>query len=439
MSLNLASNAAPRDRSICRRENMNQRPDMSSVPLKTEHVVLMAIGTGGIVANIYYIQPLLSLIASHFAISATSAGTVAMLSQLGTALGMFFFVPLGDTKERRGLIVKLLLAACICLVAMATARNLWWLATASFGIGLTAATVHVIVPYAAHLAPKARRGSVIGTVMSGLLLGILLARTVSGLLGAWFGWRLPYLLSALLMLVIAALYRSRLPRSEPSSTLSWPQLIRSTGTLIRTQPVLVESSLVGASFFGAFSAFWTTLVFFLQRPPYHYGSAVAGLFGLVGAVGAAGAPLIGRRVDRRGARGNITFALLIVLVAFVVLWMFGGHMAGLIIGVILLDFGVQAGHVSNQTRIYALLPEARSRLNMVYMICYFSAGAIGSYAGTACWQHLGWKGVCAFGVGMILFGAVIHTLSARSQAGRADADSPAQRSADMISVGSYKQ
>ncbi len=300
---------------------MNQQPDMSSVPLKTEHVVLMAIGTGGIVANIYYIQPLLSLIASHFAISATSAGTVAMLSQLGTALGMFFFVPLGDTKERRGLIVKLLLAACICLVAMATARNLWWLATASFGIGLTAATVHVIVPYAAHLAPKARRGSVIGTVMSGLLLGILLARTVSGLLGAWFGWRLPYLLSALLMLVIAALYRSRLPRSEPSSTLSWPQLIRSTGTLIRTQPVLVESSLVGASFFGAFSAFWTTLVFFLQRPPYHYGSAVAGLFGLVGAVGAAGAPLIGRRADRRGARGNITFALLIVLVAFVVLWM----------------------------------------------------------------------------------------------------------------------
>jgi predicted MFS family arabinose efflux permease len=232
---------------------MSQQPELSGTPLKTEHVALMAIGTGSIVANIYYIQPLLSLIASHFSISATSAGTLAMLTQLGTALGMFFFVPLGDTKERRGLIVQLLLAACICLVAMATARNLWWLATACFGIGLTAATVHVIVPYAAHLAPEARRGSVIGTVMSGLLLGILLARTVSGLLGAWFGWRLPYLLSAVLMLVIAALYRSRLPRSEPSSTLSWLLLIRSTGTLIRTQPVLIESSLIGASLFGAFS------------------------------------------------------------------------------------------------------------------------------------------------------------------------------------------
>src|ERR1700691_5915214 len=141
--------------------------------------------------------------------------------------------------------------------------------------------------------------------MSGLLLGILLARTVSGLLGAWFGWGLPYLLSALLMLVIAALYRSRLPRSEPSSTLSWPQLIRSTGTLIRTQPVLVESSLVGASFFGAFSAFWTTLVFFLQRPPYHYGCAVAGLFGLVRAVGAAGGPPLGRPGGPPGGRRHL--------------------------------------------------------------------------------------------------------------------------------------
>jgi predicted MFS family arabinose efflux permease len=393
---------------------MAQQSDTTSVPLKSEHVALMAIGTGSIVANIYYIQPLLSLIASHFAISATSAGTIAMLSQLGTALGMFFFVPLGDTKERRGLIVKLLLAACLCLVAMATARNLWWLATASFGIGLTAATVHVIVPYAAHLAPEARRGGVIGAVMAGLLLGILLARTVSGLLGAWFGWRVPYLLSALLMLVIAALYRLRLPRSEPSSRLTWPLLIRSTGTLIRTQPVLIEASLVGACFFGAFSAFWTTLVFFLQQPPYHYGSGVAGLFGLVGAVGAAGAPLIGRRADRHGARSNISFALLIAIVAFVALWLFGGHMVGLILGVVLLDFGVQAGHISNQTRIYALLPEARSRLNMVYMICYFSAGALGSYAGTVGWEHFGWSGVCAFGIGIILFGAVIHTLSAKS-------------------------
>jgi predicted MFS family arabinose efflux permease len=390
---------------------INPQIVQNSASITSEQVALMALGTGSIVANIYYIQPLLSLIASTFGLSATNAGIIAMLSQLGTALGILCFVPLGDTKERRSLIVRLLLAACVSLLAMATARSLWWLVVASFGIGLTAATVHVIVPYAANLAPEAQRGRIIGTVMSGLLLGILLARTVSGLLAAWFGWRLPYLVSALLMLTIAGLYRLRLPRSEPAANLTWPDLIRSTGKLIRTQPALVESSLIGASFFGAFSAFWTTLVFFLREPPYHYGSGVAGLFGLVGAVGAAAAPIVGRRADRHGVRSNITISLIIAVLAFVVLWFYGNHMVGLIIGVILLDCGVQAGHVSNQTRIYGLLPEARSRLNMVYMICYFTAGAIGSYTGTFSWQHFGWNGVCALGGLMILLGAAVHTFT----------------------------
>jgi predicted MFS family arabinose efflux permease len=213
------------------------------------------------------------------------------------------------------------------------------------------------------------------------------------------------------MLTIAGLYRLRLPRSEPAANLTWPDLIRSTGKLIRTQPALVESSLIGASFFGAFSAFWTTLVFFLREPPYHYGSGVAGLFGLVGAVGAAAAPIVGRRADRHGVRSNITISLIIAALSFVVLWLYGNHMVGLIFGVILLDCGVQAGHVSNQTRIYGLLPEARSRLNMVYMICYFTAGAIGSYTGTFSWQHFGWNGVCALGGLMILLGAAVHTFT----------------------------
>lgn len=387
---------------------MNPQLKEGRTCLTSEQVALMAFGTGSITANIFYIQPLLSLIASTFGLSATSAGFIAMLSQLGTAFGMLIFVPLGDTKERRTLIVRLALAATVCLLGMATARNLWWLAMATFGIGLTAATVHVIIPYAAHLAPEERRGSIIGTVLSGLLLGILLARTVSGFLGAWFGWRFPYLVSALLMLVIAGLYRLRLPRSEPAANLSWLRLIRSTGKLLRTQPQLIESSLVGASFFGAFSAFWTTLVFFLSTPPYDYASGIAGLFGLVGAIGAAAAPFVGHRADRYGARSNILLSLIITALAFVVLWLCGRHIVGLVLGVILLDFGVQAGHVSNQTRIYGLLPEARSRLNMVYMICYFTAGAIGSWTGTLSWERFGWNGVCALGGLMILYGAVVH-------------------------------
>ena len=167
-------------------------------------------------------------------------------------------------------------------------------------------------------------------------------------------------------------------------------------------------SCAGRNFFCAFSAFWTTLVFFLQTPPYHYGSGVAGLFGLVGAAGAVCAPLIGRLADRYGARRNILISLLVTLLSFVILYVFGQHMAGLIAGVILLDIGVQSGHVSNQTRIYGLLPEARSRLNMVYMVCYFGAGSAGSYAGSVLWQHFGWIGVCGLGCGLLMVGCVIY-------------------------------
>lgn len=256
--------------------------------------------------------------------------------------------------------------------------------------------------------PPSRRGATVGAVLSGLLFGILLARTFSGLVGAWVGWRAVYWFACVLMLLLAALIRSGLPRSQPELKLSWPSLIRSTAILIRNQPVLREASLLGAIFFCAFSAFWTTLVFFLQTPPYHYGSGVAGLFGLVGAAGAICAPFAGRTADRYGARRNLLVALLVTLISFVVLYVFGKHMSGLIAGVILLDVGVQLGHVSNQMRIYGLLPEARSRLNMVYMICYFTAGAIGSFAGSLLWQQFAWAGVCGLGCALLMGGCVVY-------------------------------
>ena len=369
----------------------------------------MAFSVGAIVANIYYIQPLLATIAATFRISVTQVGTVAMLTQLGTALGMLFFVPLGDTKERRKLTVGLLIAESACLAAMASARSFAWLALASLGIGIMAAAVHVIVPFAAHMASPARRGATIGTILGGLLFGILLARTFSGLLGTWFGWRAIYWLASVLMLLLAMLIRAGLPKSQPELQLTWPELIRSTFALVRDQPILREAATLGAIFFCAFSAFWTTLVFFLGTPPYHYGSGVAGLFGLVGAAGAVCAPFIGRLADRYGARRNVLFSLLVTLFSFVVLYAFGKHMSGLIAGVALLDVGVQSGHVSNQTRIYSLLPESRSRMNMVYMVCYFMAGALGSYAGSVLWQRFGWAGVCGLGCGLLLAGCAIYS------------------------------
>jgi predicted MFS family arabinose efflux permease len=375
------------------------------------HIILMSFSVGAIVANIYYIQPLLSAIASTFRISVPQVGTVAMLTQLGAAVGMLLFVPLGDTKERRRLIVMLLAVETVCVALMACAQSYLWLAMASFGIGLSASAVHLIVPFAASLASPARRGAAVGAVLSGLLFGILLARTFSGLLGAWFGWRSIYWLASVTMLLLAALIRIGLPRSKPTLKLSWPSLIHSSAVLIRTQPVLREAALLSALLFCAFSAFWTTLVFFLENPPYHYGSAVAGLFGLVGAAGAICAPFVGQLADRYGARRNVLFSLLITVASFVVLYLFGKQMSGLVAGVILLDIGVQAGHVSNQTRIYGLLPEARSRINMVYMICYFTAGAIGSYAGSVLWHHFAWPGVCGFGCFVTLAGCAVYVFA----------------------------
>ena len=366
----------------------------------------MAFSTGVIVANIYYVQPLLAAMGRSFSANAGMMGAVAMLTQVGTALGMLIFVPLGDTHDRRSLISALLIGACLALCGIATARNLVWISIASFIVGACGAAVHVIVPFAAQLAPENSRGRVLGVVFSGLLLGILLARTFSGVVASLLGWRSVYRIAAVAMLGLLALLRARLPRLAPQNSLTWPALMRSLLTLVREHPGLRESALLGSSLMCVFSAFWTTLVFLLQTPPYHYGSSVAGLFGLVGAAGALCAPVVGRFADKRGPRFTILLALLTTLASFLLLGAFGKAMAGLIAGVVLLDIGVQSGHVANQTRIYALDATARSRLNTVYMFCYFTGGSIGSWLGAIFWQHSGWLAVCVFSI-LVLAAAIV--------------------------------
>jgi predicted MFS family arabinose efflux permease len=389
-------------------EPLAERPEKGLVPQTT--VWLMAITVGVIVANIYYIQPLLAEIAQTFGLPVTQVGTVAMLSQAGTALGMFLFVPLGDKYERRSLILLLVMGEFVSLLFMATAANGIWLGCAAFAVGAFAANVHVLVPFAAHLAAPQERGRVVGTVVAGILFGVLLARTFSGFVGALLGWRAVYCIAAGAMLVLAAVVRAKLPVSRPEVVLSWPELMRSTFLLVRQHAVLRESSLLGAMFFAAFSAFWTTLVFFLGGTSYYYASAgaAAGFFGLVGAVGAAGAPTFGHVADKYGPRFTIRIALWLSLFSFLFLGFAGKHLAGLIAGVILMDLGIQSGHVSNQTRIYSIDPSARSRLNMVYMSCYFIGGGLGSYLGAWCWQVAGWWGVCGFGTTTLFLGIVLE-------------------------------
>ena len=380
-----------------RTEPLAQRSEKA--PIEQTTVWLMAITVGVIVANIYYVQPLLADIARTFGLSVTRVGTVAMLSQAGTALGMFLFVPLGDKYERRSLILLLVLGAFVSLLLMGTAPNTLWLGCAAFAVGAFAANVHVVVPFAAHLAAPQQRGRVVGTLVAGILFGVLLARTFSGSIGALFGWRAVYGIAAGAMLVLAVVVRAKFPASRPEVVLSWPELMRSTLQLVREHAVLREAAFLGAMFFAAFSAFWTTLVFFLGGKSYHYASpsAVTGFFGLIGAVGAAGAPTIGHLADKHGPRFTIRVALWLSLFSFLFLGFAGKHLAGLIVGVILMDLGVQSGHVSNQTRIYSIDPSARSRLNMVYMFCYFIGGGLGSYLGAWCWHVAGWWGVCGFG------------------------------------------
>jgi predicted MFS family arabinose efflux permease len=292
--------------------------------------------------------------------------------------------------------------SAVAVAMMAVAPNLALVSAAGFAVGLTAIIAHLILPFAAKLAPPHQRGHTVGTVLSGILLDILVGRAVSGFVGSQLGWRAVYWISAAAMFTLAVVLRLTLPRDQPEQNLRYPELVRSIAHLALTQPVLWEAAVTSSLLFGAFSSFWATLAFFLSTPPYHYGPRVAGSFGLVGTAGVLLAPWLGRLTDRKGPAFAVTLAILTALASFAVLYATGHTISGLVTGVILLDLGVQAGHVANQTRLYALIPEARSRLNTVYMVTYFLGGALGSALGAYGWARWGWSGVCLAGALQLL-------------------------------------
>ncbi|HVZ22722.1 MAG TPA: MFS transporter [Vicinamibacterales bacterium] len=381
-------------------------------------VWLLAVTTAVIVANIYYAQPLLADMARAFGLSVPQIGAVAMLTQIGSATGMLLFVPLGDKYERRGLITTLLAAGVIALAAMASAPTVLTLCLASFAVGAATSNVHVVVPLAAHLAPAQQRGRVLGMVFGGLLIGVLLARTFSGLLGAAFGWRIVYWIASAMMLVLAVVIRMALPVNRPDHQISWTALMRSLGDLFRRYATVREAALLAFLMFFSFSALWTTLVFLLQTPPYHYGTAAAGWFGLLGAASASSAPIVGRLSDRYGPERSVLGAIVVTLAGYLVLLMAGRMMAGLVAAIILVDAAVQSGHVANQSRIYGLDPNARSRLNTIYMVAFMSGGAAGSYMGPLGLKLWGWAGFCAFPMVALSIALVVMLVSARGAASR---------------------
>jgi len=382
----------------------SSRPELSGALLTT-----MAIASGAAVANLYYNQPMLADMGRTFHATATQIGLAATATQIGYAAGMPVFVPLGDFIERRRLVVSLFVAVACSLAAAAMARNLTWLIAASFFIGLTTVIAQIMIPLATELASPEGQGRTIGIILSGVLLGALLARTLSGFVSGHSSWRTMYWIAAAASLVFAVLLQLRLPEIHAHSHITYRQLMRSIWAIVRELPKLRQVSFVAGMFMASFSAFWTTLVFLLETPPYHYGSQTAGLFGVIGAVGASVAPISGRLSDRRSPRFVVRIAIVTVLAAFVVFWEFGYELWGLIIGVILLDAGVQAAQVANQTRVLRLRPDARNRVNTVYMICYFSGGSVGSLVGASVWSRWHWTGVCAAGIAFMLaaFGALL--------------------------------
>lgn len=372
--------------------------DPSSADLGRPLAFLLAIACGVGVANIYFPQAITPQIGAGLHVSAASAALVASTAQIGYACGLFLLVPLGDRIRHRVLITVLFLITGLGLLAAGLAPALPVLLVLSMLIGATTVVPQIIIPMAAGLVSAERRGALTGNLLSGLIGGILLARVFSGTLGDWLGWRAPYLVAAVLALAFGIMLRSVLPVAEPSSRQRYPALLGESVRLLKAEPELRRSCLYQAMVFAGFSAAWTSLTLLVTGPHYHLGTPAVGLIALVGAGSVFCTPLAGRVIDRRGS-DVVNLVCFGGTIAAVPILLSGGHggAAGLValaLGMLLLDVAMQCGQVANQARIFALRPEARSRLNTAYMTCAFTGGSIGSWLGVRAYGHFGWNGVC---------------------------------------------
>ncbi|HEU4633547.1 MAG TPA: MFS transporter [Flavisolibacter sp.] len=370
---------------------------MKTQTLKPWQVLFMALSTGLIVANIYYCQPLVVLISQEFGVAESKAGAITFYTQLGYALGLLFFVPMGDMLEKRKQIVVTTALTVGALMMAAISTSLTMLNIACLLIGSTSVVPQLILPLAAQLSAPENRGKTIGIVMSGLLIGILVSRSISGFVGAWLGWRGMFWIAAAISLALLVTMRLIFPQVKSQFRGSYASLMRSLLTLVKEQPILREAALINALTFSSFGMFWTTMVLHLSGSPFYFHSGQIGLFGLAAVAGALIAPLIGGSADKGNPRVAIGYGLLIVGLGFLLFYLFGASVMGMIAGIILLDLGQQAVHVSNQARVYGLLPEARNRLNTVYMTVSFIGTSLGSAIGLWVWDKAKWNGVCLAG------------------------------------------
>ncbi|MEV4075236.1 MFS transporter [Nonomuraea fuscirosea] len=401
-------------------------------------LLLMSAATGLAVAGNYFAQPLLDLIGRELGLGPTTAALTVTAAQAGYALGLILLVPLGDLMERRRLAVALYAATAVFLLVSATAADGTVLLISTALTGLASVGAQVVVPFAATLADPAERGRVVGTVMTGLILGLLLARTASGTLSELGGWRTVYWVNAALMALTAVLLRVFLPRlGGDGGRLSYPALLRSTLSMFRLEPLLRWRAGIGALSLASFSVLWTALTFLLAGSPYEWTESAIGLFGLVGAAGALTATVAGRLADR-GLVQVVTGAGTVLLVASWLAIAAGARsLVWLLAGVILLDLAHQAVLNSSQNVVYALRPQARNRINSAFMTSFFVGGAIGSALTSLVWVHAGWSGVCVLG-GVLSAGTLVLWILERLTTGRQAAGTPPRPVAHPVPAASTK-
>jgi len=393
--------------------------------LASATVLLLAVAIGTSVAGLYYAQPLLASVRGDLRLGPAAAGLTVTITQLGYAVGLLLAVPLGDLLERRRLVTVMCCVNAATLALLGAAPDAAVFFAASALVGMFAATAQILVAFSAHLAAPAERGRVVGTVMSGLLLGVLAARTVAGYLAQLVGWRGVYAVAAALMLLLAVALRMRLPQSPPVTDLRYTALLRSVVRLMREEPVLRVRSLYGALGFAGFSVLWTPLALMLAGPPYHLSTGLIGLFGLAGMAGALGAPLAGHSADRGGAARTTLLCAVLLTVSWLPTGLGHSSIVLLVLGIILFDFACQSMHITNQSEIYRLRPDARSRLTSAYMTCYFLGGVVGSALASVVYAADGWTGESVLGAAFGACTVLIWGVQAMRRRGNRETDAAA--------------
>lgn len=363
---------------------------------------LLATGAGLGAATLYYAQPMLGVLGGEFQATPGAIGLVPTLTQLGYALGILLLAPLGDRFDRRRIILGKAAALTVALLTAAAAPSLGVLLVASLAVGLAATLAQDIVPAAATLAPEAERGRMVGTVMTGLLMGILLSRVVSGWVAEQWGWRAMFVLAAGSIALLGLAVWVRLPRFVPTTQLNYLALLGSLLTLWRRHPALRRAALAQGLLSIGFSAFWSTLAVMLHAAPFHLGSSAAGAFGLAGAAGALAAPLAGRVADRKGPELVTRLGAALVAGAFLAMALGGNHLWLIALGAVVFDLGAQAALIAHQSIVYSIEPAARSRLNAVLFVGMFTGMSSGALLGSVVLGQWGWQGVCVLALGSAL-------------------------------------